>query len=78
MPTSLPERIPPDRPVSQREILGICFGYGAVLLVFACLIAYDARVITWVSDAAQAEFGSSVEPTAAKPVLLAVQKTVIK
>ena len=78
MPTSLPERIYPDRQTSLREIAAICVGYGAVLVVFACLIAYDARVVTWVSEAAQTEFSSSNEPVVPQPVKLAVQKAVIK
>jgi hypothetical protein len=77
MPTSLPERSQADRPSSLREIAAICIGCGAVLVLFAGLAAYDARVITWVSKAAQAEFSGSIEPDP-QPVQLAVQKAVIK
>jgi hypothetical protein len=62
--TSLPERSQPDRLPSRREIAAICVGYSAVLVVFAGLIAYDVRVITWVSEAAQAEAASSNSPVA--------------
>lgn len=58
--------------------MGICVGYGAVLVVFAYLIAYDARVMTWVSDAAQAEFANSIEPASPKPVQVAVKKALVK
>ena len=58
MPTSLPERSQPNLPLSLREIATICVGYGAVLVVFAGLVAYDARVISWISEAAQAEFAN--------------------
>lgn len=77
MPTSLPER-QPDSQLSLRKIAAICIGYGAVLVVFAGLIAYDPRVVTWVSDAALAEFSSSAEPVAPQPVKLAVQKAIIQ
>ena len=77
MPTSLPERSQADHPSSLREIAAICIGCGAVLVLFAGLAAYDARVITWVSKAAQAEFSGSNEPVL-QPVQLAVQKAAIK
>jgi len=74
MPTSLPERSRSDLPPSRREIVAICIGCGAVLVVLAGLIGYDARVIIWVSDAAQAEFVSSDSTVASQPVQLAVRK----
>src|SRR6478735_10772967 len=74
MPTSLPERSRSDLPPSRREIVAICIGCGAVLVVLAGLIGYDARVIIWVSDAAQAEFVSPDPTVASQPVQLAVRK----
>ena len=78
MPTSLPERTKPDGQPSLRKLAAMSVVYGTVLVVFVGLIAYDARVATWISEAAQAEFSSSNETVALQPVKLAVQKAVIK
>jgi hypothetical protein len=78
MPTSLPERSQSDLPPSRREIVAICISCGAVLVVLAGLIVYDARVIIWVSDAAQAEFVSSDPTVASQPVQLGGAKSSLK
>ena len=77
MPTSLPKRSQSDFSPSRREIVAVCIGCGAVLVILAGLIAYDARVIIWVSDAAQAEFVSSDPAVTSQPVQLAVRKASI-
>jgi hypothetical protein len=59
MPTTLPERRPPEFSPSPRHILAL----GAAMLVMIALIAYHARFKAWVSDALRAEFvtpGASV------------------
>jgi hypothetical protein len=75
MPTTLPERSQPDRLPSRKEIAAMCICYAAALSVLAGLIAYDVRVIAWISDAAQAEFAGSEQLVAQQPVQLAERPT---
>ena len=70
-------RSQPDLPPSRREITAVCIGCCAILVAFAGLIAYDARVISWVSDAAQAEFVTPNPTVVSQPVQLAVRKAII-
>jgi hypothetical protein len=52
MPTTLPERRPPEFFPSTRQILAL----GAAMLVMIAPMAYHARFKAWVSDALRAEF----------------------
>ncbi len=52
MPTTLPERRPPEFSPSLRHMLAL----GAATLVMIALMAYHARFKAWVSEALRAEF----------------------
>ncbi len=67
MPTTLPERRPPDFFPSFRQILAL----GAAMLVMIALMAYHARFKAWVSDALRAELVVPAAPVASHPARIA-------
>jgi hypothetical protein len=62
MPTTLPERRPPEFSPSLRHILAL----GAAMLVMIALMAYHARFKAWVSDALRAELVSPASRVASR------------
>ena len=69
MPTTLPERKPPEFSPSLRHILAL----GAAMLVMIALMTYHARFKAWVSDALRAEF---VIPAASVTLQVALTTTI--
>ena len=69
MPTTLPERKPPEFSPWLRHILAL----GAAMLVMIALMAYHARFKAWVSDALRAEF---VTPASRVTLQIALTTTI--